>query len=221
MALVSDANSQDVARKVRQIFIDRTGKTPHLIVNQLHRSRMDANRDLEDGAQGSSIARTAHREYHAAIQRAKASLGRSPGLLLDFHMQGHGKETTELGYVYLKSQLNAGHLERLGPVSSVSSLIARTGLTPQEMISGEFSLGAMWEEAGYKAVPSPRQPRPGTDLYYRGGYTVQTHGSSHGGKVDAIQLEMPKELLERASVRNRFANKVGEIVTIFHTTYYT
>ena len=28
-------------------------------------------------------------------------------------------------------------------------------------------------QAGYMAIPSPRQPKPGTDKYYRGGYITQ------------------------------------------------
>merc|ERR1712080_107180 len=58
----------------------------------------------------------------------------------------------------------------MGGISSVSSLLARTGLSPEQLLSGPASLGALWEEAGYMAIPSPRQPKPGNDKYYRGGY---------------------------------------------------
>ena len=63
-----------------------------------------------------------------------------------------------------------------------------------DFLFGKESLGALFEAAGYRAVPSPRQPSPGKDLYFRGGYTAQVHGSRDGGVVDAIQLEFPGEI---------------------------
>ena len=51
------------------------------------------------------------------------------------------------------------------------------------------------------AVPSPRQPSPGKDKYYRGGYITQNHGSSNGGVVDAIQLELPVDLINSTEYR--------------------
>merc|ERR1719209_954178 len=140
------------------------------------------------------------------------------GLLLDFHGQGHGQNSTELGYVYRKSDLNEGNL--LEGVSSVSSLLARTGLSPEQLLSGPGSLGALWEEAGYMAIPSPRQPRPGTDKYYRGGYITQTHGSSNGGVVDAIQLELPVGLISSTEYRAKMAPSVGDVIAEFHSRYY-
>merc|ERR1712080_719472 len=119
----------------------------------------------------------------------------------------------ELGYVYTKDELNAGNLDRLGPISSISSLLARTGLSAESMMSGPESLGAAWEEAGYKAVPSPRKREPGSTVYYRGGYTVQTHGSRDGGNVDAIQLEFPGEVISDDTRRPTFAAKIGDVLT--------
>ena len=133
-----------------------------------------------------------------------------------------------------KAELNAGDLGRLGPVSSVSSLLARcsltititsprTGQSPEELLTGPDSLGAMWEAAGYKAVPGPAQPTPGRFKYYRGGYITQTHGSSTeagGGQVDAIQLELPSELTNTTESRRRFATKIGGVVAEFYDLYY-
>lgn len=134
-----------------------------------------------------------------------------------------------------KAELNAGDLGRLGQVSSVSYLLTRcsitvttatstrTGQSPEELLTGPDSLGAMWEAAGYKAVPSPAQPSPGKFKYYRGGYITQTHGSSAdagGGQVDAIQLELPSELTNTTESRRRFATKIGGVIAEFHDLYY-
>jgi len=220
VVLIPDRYSLDMARTFREVYIQRTGKIPHMVVNLLHRAKLDANRDIVDAAQNSKEAQEAWREYHGAIKKAKESFNGEPGLLLDFHRQRHGLETTELGYVYTKDELNAGNLDSLGPISSISALLARTGLSAESLMSGEESLGAAWEEAGYKAVPSPRQPNPGTTVYYRGGYTVQTHGSRDGGNVDAIQLEFPAEVINDDTRRDTFATKIGGVLTGFHETYY-
>jgi len=214
----------------------------------LHRSKLDPNRAIEDAAQGSPDAEAAYKEFHATIRRVQVSINvyremfetakpiqktmASSGLLLDFHGQGHGQNSTELGYVYRldrssrsvwllfrKSDLNEGNLPTEG-VSSVSSLLTRTGLSPRQLLSGPESLGALWEEAGYMAIPSPRQPSPGKDKYYRGGYITQNHGSSNGGVVDAIQLELPVELTNTTESRAKFAASVGDVIAEFHSRYY-
>ena len=47
----------------------------------------------------------------------------------------------------------------------------------------------MWEREGYKAVPSPRQPAPNDESYYRGGYITLEYGTIEGkDEVDAIQV---------------------------------
>jgi len=216
--IFSDSNTHDFAKRSRAAFTKRTGLVPHLIVSRLHRSKLDPNRAIEDAAQGSPDAEAAYREFHATIRRVQKTMATS-GLLLDFHGQRHGQNSTELGYVYRKSDINEGNLPTEG-VSSVSSLLTRTGLSPQQLLSGPESLGALWEEAGYMAIPSPRQPSPGKDKYYRGGYITQNHGSSNGGVVDAIQLELPVELTNTTESRAKFAASVGDVIAEFHSRYY-
>ena len=44
------------------------------------------------------------------------------------------------------------------------------GISGRDLIAGDQSFGAMLEEEGYFAVPSPRQPFPGTYFYYYNEY---------------------------------------------------
>jgi len=230
--IYSDSNTHDFAKRARAAFTKRTGLVPHLIVSKLHRSQLDPNRAIEDAAQGSPEAEAAYREFHSTIRRVQKTMTTS-GLLLDFH--GQRENYTMLGYVYTKSDLDEGNLPE--GVSSVSSLLARTGLSPQQLLTGPGSLGALWEEAGYLAIPSPRQPKPGKDKYYRGGYITQTHGSSNGGfnhhellsknhgssnggVVDAIQLELPVDLINSTEYRAKMAPSVGDVIAEFYRRYY-
>ena len=80
------------------------------------RSKLDPNRAIEDAAQGSPDAEAAYKEFHATIRRVQVPINvyremfetatptqktmASSGLLLDFHGQRHGQNSTELGYVY-------------------------------------------------------------------------------------------------------------------------
>ncbi len=64
---------------------------------------MDANRDLEQAAQGFAPAEEAYRQYHdactAVIVKAKAD---GPTLVLDMHGNGHKTNMTEIGYLIPK-----------------------------------------------------------------------------------------------------------------------
>ena len=79
-------------------FVRNTGKTPHLIINNIYRSKMDPNRVIDDAAQGSTGAIEAYNTYHDTIAKAKLKFDGKPGLLIDIHGLGHEKNTTEIGY---------------------------------------------------------------------------------------------------------------------------
>lgn len=62
---------------------------PHVIINELHRSKLDANRDIEEAAFGDHKAELAWNEFHSYVDRAKLSAtfdGRS-AFYVDIH--GH------------------------------------------------------------------------------------------------------------------------------------
>jgi hypothetical protein len=116
-------------------------------------------------------------------------------------------------------QLNSGKFanSELG----IKSLVSRKKAKLNDFIFGEKSLGALFESAGYRAVPSPRQPSPGTDLY-SGGYTAQVHGSRDGGVVDAIQMEFPGEIRIDGgkNTGHQFSTTVARILQDFYSKNY-
>lgn len=92
-----------------------------------------------------------------------------------------------------------------------------------------------------------RQPKPGDDKYYRGGWITQIHGSRDGGnnsiqrifqesmnlisittlcncvgKIDAIQLEFPTEIRTEVSEekRNKFSDELAHNIVMFYKLYY-
>ena len=110
-------------------------------------------------------------------------------------------------------------------IPSIQALLNRTGLSVQEILSGNQSLGAMFEAEGYLSFPSHRQPAPGEDKYYRGGYITEIHGSRNGGQVDAIQTEFPKSIrrneVNGEQIRNDFIKALARVIAQFHELYYT
>jgi len=220
--LGSDLNASVIARFVFNKFIEITGKTPSLIISHLHRSRLDPNRPVEEAAQGNEEATNSYEAFHSAIKHAHESLNGKPGLHFDFHGYTDTKRqnNTMIGYLFTKGELNDRKYSQRR--SSVSALLERTNLTAEEILFGETSLGAMFERSGYKAIPSPRQPKPGDDKYYRGGWITQIHGSRDGGKIDAIQLEFPTEIRTEVSEekRNKFSDELAHNIVMFYKLYY-
>ena len=48
----ADLNTQELVRAMQTQYFRRTGKYPHVVINRLHRSKMDANRDLSEATWG-------------------------------------------------------------------------------------------------------------------------------------------------------------------------
>ena len=82
-----------------------TNKRPYVIINHLHRMKVDVNTDLERGTFGVPIAVEAWKAYHSFIEKAKREIG-GPGLLIDIHGQNHPESWIELGYTLSADQLN-------------------------------------------------------------------------------------------------------------------
>jgi len=221
-------------------------KVPHLVVCKLKRSKVDVNRDIVEGAQENPIAKATHKAYHAFIREAKSVSER--GIIFDIHGQSHGQNKAEIGYLLTKDVLNSG--VRDASKSSIKRLHQeKCNLATKEppsdlddLIAGPQSFGAMLESQGYPAFPSPRQPCPGKDKYYYGGFITRCHGSAHSTAgyaeshthheltpasrlcpvFDAIQLETPRESRMDGGEEEmrRFGKAIGRAIAIYFVTHY-
>lgn len=214
----ADIYTQEMALVLVREYCRLTGCRPHLVMCNLHRSKLDPNRPLHTAAED-PLGQQVYAEYHSFLEAARAEVGR--GLVLDLHGQNHQQNSIELGYLYKRVELNAADYSQTVP--SVASLLASTQLSPRELLTGSRSLGALLEEAGYRAVPSPRQECPGEERYYKGGHITQTHGSSTGGQVDAIQMEVPAEIRHEGgeTYRTAFSKDLARVMAAFMELHYT
>lgn len=191
----TDLNTDPLARALATAILTHTGKRPHLILVRLRRTKLDANREIVEAANGHPVAERAWREYHGFIEAAKAAASAAfpRPLYVDLHGHGHALQRLELGYLLTAANLDQpdATLNTNPAFANASSIRGlATGVTPfADLLRGLGSLGGRFASEGYPSVPSPAMPSPGGDPYFNGGYSTARHGSRSGGPVDAVQLE--------------------------------
>lgn len=199
-ACISDAdvNTEELARRVAAEFFARTGRRPHLVINRLHRSKLDANREVVEATDGLASLTPAWSSYHRFIESARGRVSGSGtrGLLIDLHGHAHAVPRLELGYDIDAATLRLSDAALASSPALAASSIGRlftanaSGTAPAALKRGATSLGALFAANGFPSVPAPSDPAPAAqEPYFDGGYTVQRHGSSLGGNVDAVQIE--------------------------------
>jgi len=224
-----DAHTEELARALHQVFHDRFGHFPHVIICRLQRHKIDCNRDQEEGAGDNPTARQAWQDFHkfvAAAHRAvEAGAGR--GLYIDLHGQSHAIKRVELGYCLNEYQLansdRALNQPEFVTNSTLRCLAQRSPLPFATLLRGTNSLGALLAEAGYPAVPSPAMPDPGQgNEYFGGGYNVRRYSSlGGGGGIDGLQLEA-NYVGARDTPENRtnFCRALARALEVYFTAHY-
>ena len=206
---VTDLNTGELARAVDSALVRLTGKHAHVVIVRLHRVKLDANRELAEGAQGDAEAEQAWQDYHRFLGEAKAAVTEryTGGLYLDLHGHGHAIQRLELGYLLTPAELrqpddSLNKHSSYESSSSIRTLSVRSPLSFTELLRGPTSLGAFLEAEGFPSVPSNVAPDPGDDDYFDGGFNTFTHGCRAGGVVCAVQIEA-----NRVGVRDTEANR--------------
>jgi len=192
---VRDGNTEELARTIGNVFQARTGGRPHLIIVRLRRTKIDANREIVEAAQGNRLTARAWIEYHSFIEAAKRAVivGHGSGLYIDLHGHGHDIERLELGYLLDQEALAlsdaALDVSRHEEESSIRTLSRASPASFAELLRGPRSVGGLFEAEGFSAVPSPATPNPGGSPYFNGGYNTVRHGSRDGGPISGLQIE--------------------------------
>ena len=217
---VRDRNTMELAREMSSALYQLTGRKPHLVICHLRRTKLDANRDDDEAAQGNQHAYLAWKEYHGFIEIARDTVSAKygDGLYIDLHGHGHDNQRLELGYLISGTVLDQPDdvLDQTRYVydTSIRALVEESGASLSELIRGPFSLGSLLEEGGYPTVPSTAQPGPDGEAYYSGGYNTRRHGSSEGGTISGVQIECNWIGVRDSEVaRLAFSTTVAEVLT--------
>jgi N-formylglutamate amidohydrolase len=219
----------EIGMKIREAIHRETGHWPYVIINNLHRTRLDPNRNINEAAGGNKAAELVWSEFQNSIDSAVAEVRKifGKGLYIDLHGHRHEIKRTELGYLLSSEELQLEdelyNSESFEEYSSIRNLIRNNvdSISYVELIRGRYSLGNLLEEKGYPAVPSPRNPFPKTgDPYFSGGYNTTRHGSSAGGSVDGIQIELDIDLRSDEKRREKFAEDCANVLVEFLKIHY-
>ncbi len=216
-----DELGKELAAEIERL----TGRPVHLVVNQLHRSKLDANRTRLDGARRDPAATLAWEDYHGFLLAAEQAIieGCGRGLLIDLHTNGREGYRVEFGYGLTAADLQADdeHLNREAYLrrSTLRALASHGPTAHADLIRGPLSLGGLMTSIGYAAEPSPQRRVPDGDPYFNGGYTVYRHGSLYGGWVDAVQVEVSYDLLRPAARANLIRGLAAATLTFVDAVY--
>ena len=223
---VNDSYTQVLGRAIANNIYQRSGCYPHVVINLLHRSKLDANRSITTAADGNVEGETAWYAYHEFIDSAKAVVSNDygAGLFIDFHGHAHTIQRLELGYLLRDTVLQlADSLVDTFTASSIQHLVQTgyQGYTQSELIRGMHSLGTLCANQGFPSVPSSSMPFPlPSEPYFRGGYNTERHGSIYGGTIDAIQIECNRDIRFDSLNRVIFADSLAGILLDYMELHY-
>lgn len=186
---VTDLNTIELGRAIAAALAARAGRAPHLVICHLRRTKLDANREIVEAAQGNADAVQAWNEYHAFIDQAMTmALSTGRGFYIDLHGHGHAIQRLELGYLLSASQLDLADATlnggSFGNISSLRLALTSSTLPFASLLRGPQSLGGLLG-AATPSVPSPAAPSPGADPYFEGGYSTERHTA----RLPGLQIE--------------------------------
>ena len=98
-------NTIELLKSIEENIKRLTGKQPTTVINNLHRSKMDADANVNEATFQESLAKTAWNEYQNCIKKAEDVIKgdggfETLGLFIEIHGHEHSKEWTELGKFY-------------------------------------------------------------------------------------------------------------------------
>ena len=225
---VTDSNTVELGIAIRNYFYANYNIRPYLIINNLKRTKLDANRDRVEAAQGNIYAERAFDEFHFYIENAREDIISKFGTGVLFDIHGHGINPdgfndlrTWIGYLLTSDELDNSndYIDQNISINDVSiySLLNSSGQSLSDLLSGPSSLGALFEENNYGALPSPESRSPEGMRYFSGGYNTFRYGTNRNFNFSSIQLEFPFQgLRDTPQSRNLFAATFVELVQEYY-----
>ena len=231
--LLSDNKTTDFTLEIAKEFENLTGGSrPHVIINQIHRRKMDPNQ--VPGRQDPTALK-AYNAFHKcldiATDKVDAVFKQTGGILIDVHGHAHQDankkpiEIADVGYNLSAedysisngdSFLNDNYMK-----SSIANMKSFSGsVSFGQRVRGQNSLGDLLQINGIKSTPSPVKPIP-TSPYFQGGDIIRIHGSKDfQRKTSAIQIEFAHSYKRTDEIRSRNAKNVAKALILYLKAQY-
>lgn len=220
----TDLLTQDIALE----FYKQTGKYPYVIILELARKKLDANREIKEAAQGNQEAIKIYNTFHSTIQKSIEEVNQkfNKGLYINLHGHSHPNSYIEFGYLLHNDilKLSDKEIKKYQELSSIKNLSKISKEPFIEQLKGENSLSGLMLKKGYKSIPSQEIPYALDDKYFKGAYNTKKYGSYYGGNINGIQVEFPR-IGFRDTEENRqklakdFVNSIVEFMKIHYHLY--
>ena len=233
----TDLNTIELVRAMQASYHARFGHYPHVVIANLSRRKLDANRTPPEATCGSAEADAAYREWHAFIDVAKRAVLTSTGKgwYMDMHGHGHAIQRLELGYLLEGSQLDQSDAalnatRAFADTSSIRTIARTSGAPLSTLLRGPDALGTLFAANGFPAVPSASDPGPKNAAYFSGGDDTRRHacgaeatafGGTTDGNVCGVQIETNfTGVRDNAANRQRFGDVSAIVLERFLTTHW-
>lgn len=179
-----DDNTEILVRRIQDEIFAQTGCYAHVIISNLHRSKLDPNREINEATCGDADAIFYWNAFHNFIDQASASVETNwgKGLYIDLHGQSHSIPRIEIGYRISTSDLDnttPGHLNTITE-TTITNLVSNNlnGYTQEELVRGTNSLGELFQNAPGTFYASNNYP--GCGLNGTNGYRAVPSASDNG-----------------------------------------
>ena len=239
VTITADLNTRELVIAMQQAIHARSGKFPHVVINNLHRKKLDANRPLGEAACGNSEAQVAWLEFYAFMDAAKQAVvtASGKGWYMDMHGHGHAIERLELGYLLSAVELRrsdttldaAPNFEEASSINTVSK--DETDETFSALLRGPNSLGSLYAANNFPSVPSSIDPFPQSgQQYFNGGFSTERNtcsvaagplGGQPGGPICGLQIEVNLTgVRDTPANRARFAEVTATILEPYLASHW-
>lgn len=147
-----DNNTDILIREIQKQCYAQMGGYPHIIINNLSRSKLDPNRIESVATCNNAVTVPYFTAYNDFIDDAVANImtDYGKGLYIDLHGQSHTPVRIDVGYNISTSTLDAGPLSNSINYSTIENLKNNNlqNLTLDELVRGSDSFGQFFQTTG-------------------------------------------------------------------------
>lgn len=217
----ADSYTLELSERVATRFgMQHNGRCPWMVINYLHRSKLDANREIVEAADGDANAEIIWQTFHDYIALAQEKVqaihgddgSGIKGVLFDFHgykgtdYNPAGSPYTQYGYRLTENTLDVNQLpdSPSGSMTHASQSLGAGGL--ERVVRGDKSMGHFVPAIDQQLVvgdmpagcgdpmPSPMLPNPKAICancdYKSGGYDIREHENNVVGNLKMNAIQI-------------------------------